>query len=196
MKIHFGENGTPPLHIPIKTMLKQVISAGLRLHMNKARLHAHFVQTNSPAENKAASPTSSTYCQQQVESPPLAFDYGKLNCEVNLTLVSPLEITQLNMQYRSINSPTDVLSFPSLDAKPIPGNRRKKPILNLGDIVICLQIAQQQALEYGHALERELAFLTAHGLLHLLGYDHTTPEDEEVMFAAQKEILTRLGILR
>jgi probable rRNA maturation factor len=68
-----------------------------------------------------------------------------------------------------------------------------QPAINLGDIIICTDVAQAQAAEYGHSLERELAFLTAHGLLHLIGYDHNTPQAEAEMIAMQKEILAWVG---
>ena len=69
-------------------------------------------------------------------------------------------------------------------------------LVNIGDIVICLERAKEQAKEYGHSLKRELAFLSLHGLLHLLGYDHIEPEDEKQMIALQKEILDQAGITR
>ena len=103
---------------------------------------------------------------------------GTDGCEISISFVTPEEIQKLNNQYRKKNKPTDVLSFPP------------------SDIIICPEIAQAQATEYGHTLERELAFLTAHGLLHLLGHDHETPEDEAKMISAQKEILEKVGINR
>jgi len=112
--------------------------------------------------------------------------FNPVNCEINLTFVTETEITELNKQYRNKGAPTDVLSFPSMNTASA----------NLGDIVICLQVAEEQAQEYGHSLERELAFLTAHGFLHLIGYDHTTPEEEEPMLAMQKQIMSRVGVER
>jgi len=108
------------------------------------------------------------------------------NCEVSISFVPPHEIQQLNRQYRGMDKPTDVLSFPVADTRST----------NLGDIIICHQVAAAQAQEYGHSLERELAFLTAHGFLHLVGYDHLTPQDEAEMIAAQKAILDRVGATR
>jgi len=156
MRIHFGEHETAPIPVPMQTVLKQVISAGLKKHP----------------------------------------EYAKINCEINLTFVTQEEIRRLNSCYRSKDTPTDVLSFPNQGAKPLATGRRSKPTLHLGDIVICLEIAESQAREYGHSLERELAFLTAHGLLHLLGYDHNTPQEESRMIDAQKEILARVGVCR
>lgn len=163
MTIYWGEAHQAPgfdsIDTPTKTLLKQVVSAGLKKH---------------PA-------------------------YKKLDCQLNITFAGQLEIADLNRVYRGKDTPTDVLSFPSEGAKPMPAPRkgcRSKPVLNLGDIVICPEVAAAQALEYGHSFDRELAFLTAHGLLHLLGYDHRTPDEEGEMIAMQKEILTWLGVGR
>jgi len=151
MKIHFNENA--PLPNGMQTILRQVVSAGLKMHP----------------------------------------EYRKLSCELNLSIVTAQEITALNNDYRNKNTPTDVLSFPS-NAIPLPQGKHKKPVLHLGDIAICLSVATAQAQEYGHTPERELAFLTAHGLLHLLGYDHETPQEEAQMIAMQKRILEWVGI--
>jgi probable rRNA maturation factor len=125
--------------------------------------------------------------------------YANIHCEVHLSFVSEEEITGLNKQYRNINLSTDVLSFPSAASIPVfLGGRafRRKPTLSLGDIVICATVAESRAAEYGHSVERELAFLTAHGFLHLAGYDHKTPEEERAMIKMQKKILARVGIER
>jgi len=123
--------------------------------------------------------------------------YRNLSCSLAITFVTPAEMRELNATYRGKDTPTDVLSFPNTMPNPIiPGNRRMKPKLNLGSIIICTQVAQSQAVEYNHSLERELAFLTAHGFLHLIGYDHTTDEDERTMIALQKQILKYVGATR
>lgn len=126
------------------------------------------------------------------------------NLEVNVTIVSPEEIQQLNSTQRNVDAVTDVLSFPTIDAgrqvidvdkypadiNPSTGN------LMLGDIVICRKRAEEQATEYGHSVKRELAFLTLHGVLHLLGYDHIEEQDEQQMRQLQSVILTNLKITR
>lgn len=116
------------------------------------------------------------------------------NVEVSLTIVDNSEIKQLNQKFRNINRETDVLSFPLIDFSI------EKPDMNeliyLGDIVISFEKAVSQADEYGHSLERELGFLTAHSMLHLLGYDHIIKEEEAVMFKKQEEILQRLNLCR
>ncbi len=126
------------------------------------------------------------------------------NVEINVTIVTPEEIQQLNSKQRNVDSVTDVLSFPTIDAERKPIDVAKYPAdvnpstgnLMLGDIIICRVRAQQQAEEYGHSVKRELAFLTLHGLLHLLGYDHMTQEDEQQMTQLQCKILDNLKITR
>lgn len=120
------------------------------------------------------------------------FKHLKLNSEaiLSVTFVDDQFIHEMNRDYRGVDRPTDVISFAFLD-----GEADKKKILtsggpvSLGDIYISIDRAKAQAEEYGHPLKRELSFLFVHGLLHLLGYDHMTKEDEEVMFKLQDEIL-------
>lgn len=115
-----------------------------------------------------------------------------LNLEVSLTLTDNEGIHELNREYRGVDRPTDVLSFPQFEAdEPIPAGA------SLGDIVISLPKMAEQAREFGHSQRREFCFLFVHGLLHLLGYDHEiSPEEEERQFARQREILEVLGIER
>lgn len=111
--------------------------------------------------------------------------------EVSLLLVDDEKMAELNRRYRGVDGPTDVLSFPMLEGEEISGAGEE---FLLGDIVISAPRALAQAEMYGHSLERELAFLTAHGMLHLLGYDHQTPDDEAEMRQRQREILARVGL--
>jgi len=113
------------------------------------------------------------------------------NTEVSLVFVDDEYITTLNQQYRGIDGPTDVLSFAMLEGPDMPGDE-DEPML--GDIVISLETAQRQAGEYGHGFNREVAYLTVHGVLHLLGYDHQTPPDKEKMRNQEESILTRAGL--
>ena len=116
-----------------------------------------------------------------------------LEYEVSLFFADAAEIRKLNAEYRSIDKPTDVLSFP-MQGKNSGDAYQGIPAM-LGDIVICREIAAKQAEEYGHGEEREVAFLFTHGLLHLLGYDHEDEGDGKVaMRAAEKEILAGLGL--
>ncbi len=113
--------------------------------------------------------------------------------EISVTLCGDGRIRELNRDYRGIDRVTDVLSFPLFDEEGEDGGE-KTP---LGDIVIDVDRAASQAKEYGHSLEREIAFLTVHSMLHLLGYDHEEGKAEESeMFAKQEEILTLLGLTR
>ena len=126
--------------------------------------------------------------------------------EMSLSIVSPQEIKELNNQFRGIDSVTDVLSFPTfdnpdrivLDVNSFPQDavNPKTGKLNIGDVIICLDRAKEQAAEYGHSLKRELCFLSLHGLLHLLGYDHVEEQDEKQMNTLQEEILEQMGITR
>ena len=107
---------------------------------------------------------------------------------VSVLITDNEEIHGLNLEYRGKDAPTDVLSFPLFDED---GNLDEE---ELGDIVISLERAVAQAEEYNHSLKREVAFLTAHSMLHLLGYDHENGEQE--MYVKQDEILNELGITR
>lgn len=118
----------------------------------------------------------------------LEYEGVTFSCEVSVTFVDNERIKELNSEYRNIDRETDVLSFPTGDT----GEG-----VTLGDVVISLEKAKAQAEEYGHSLEREIAFLTVHSALHLLGYDHETgEEDEKEMFRRQDEIMDKLGITR
>ena len=127
----------------------------------------------------------------------LAYEGFSSECEVSVSVVDGAEIQTINRQFRGIDRVTDVLSFPQLTFTEgeIPEKNESGEIV-LGDIILCLQRAKEQAAEYGHSLKREIAFLTAHSMLHLLGYDHMTPQEEKVMFQKQEEILQKAGIPR
>ena len=118
-------------------------------------------------------------------------DYLKIKCSpiVSISLVSEDIIQNINRDYRHIDKVTDVISFAFLDNEDRDSILKSDSEVVLGDIYICLDVAKRQAQEYGHSLDRELRFLFIHGLLHLLGYDHMTKEDEEVMFPLQEKIL-------
>lgn len=127
--------------------------------------------------------------------------------EVNLVLTGYDEIRETNQMFRGINSETDVLSFPSIDfQKPADYNIIDEEVdaffnpesgeLMLGDIMICVPRLREQAKEYGHNEKREYAFLIAHSMLHLLGYDHMEDDEAAVMEAKQKQALNSLNITR
>jgi probable rRNA maturation factor len=109
----------------------------------------------------------------------------KLNpeCEVNLVFVDENEMTELHIKWMDEPGPTDVLSFP-MDMPENPNDA-----VTLGDIVIAPTVATRQAAAAGHSFEHEVYILAAHGLLHILGYDHANKEDEKVMFALQEDLV-------
>lgn len=113
-----------------------------------------------------------------------------LNYFVSLIFVNSAEIHEINMQYRGIDRPTDVISFA---LKDVADEYQNEELDNeLGDIFINVDAIKSQALEYGHSESRELGFLFGHGLLHLLGYDHESKEDEIKMFQLQEEIIDEI----
>ncbi len=138
-----------------------------------------------------------------------ALDYENCPYEVsvNVLLTDNVGIHEMNKQYRGIDRPTDVLSFPNVDyEKPADFSGIEDNIedyfdpengeLCLGDIVISVDKVYEQSDEYGHSAKREYAFLIAHSMLHLLGYDHMGSDEAAVMERKQEEILDKLGITR
>ena len=113
-----------------------------------------------------------------------------LNSVFSIIFVGNEEIQKINKEYRGLDKVTDVISFAFEDNNDLMYN----DIRVLGDIYICIPRMLEQASEYGHGVKRELSFLTVHGLLHLLGYDHMTSDDEKVMFGLQELILNEEGI--
>lgn len=142
---------------------------------------------------------------QTVEQQVYTFLHAPKSVKVNLKFVSPEEIRTINKQTRQIDKVTDVLSFPYTNIKVGEKLRLKDYVcdidptdhkLLLGDVVMCVDRAKQQAEEYGHSLKREICFLFCHAMLHLMGYDHIDPEDEKLMTKKQEEILNSLNITR
>ena len=113
-------------------------------------------------------------------------------CEFNIIIIDNEKIHEINKEYRGIDRETDVISFALEDNMDIEYTDFRL----LGDIYISIDRCYQQALEYGHSREREICFLATHGILHLLGYDHMTPEDEKVMFDLQNKLLDGYNIKR
>lgn len=120
-------------------------------------------------------------------------NYLKIDNPVfNIIFVNNEKIKEINKNYRNIDRETDVISFALEDDKTFNTDKFRF----LGDIYISIDKAKSQAIEYGHSLKREICFLSIHGLLHLLGYDHMNEEEEKVMFNLQEEILNNYGIKR
>lgn len=122
--------------------------------------------------------------------------------EVSVSFVDNEEIQKLNKYYRGVDSPTDVLSFPLVEFEEIYSdveaeiNDNIQEIEPIGDIVISLEKAMQQSIEYGHSFKREVAYLTAHSMLHLLGYDHENDEDKRIMREKEEIVMAKLNIGR
>ena len=118
----------------------------------------------------------------------------KKRCEIRVTFVDLDEIHELNKQYRGVDKPTDVLSFPQFDdlEEEIP----EVCEICLGDVVICEQKAREQAEEFGHSFERELVYLFTHSVLHLLGYDHMEDDEKKAMREREEEIMKQIGLMR
>ena len=147
--------------------------------------------------NEAGEPV--TYKQKHlireaiVES--LVYEGFENDVQLSVTFTDNEGIRAINKSYRDIDSATDVLSFPLVDFEGGEEPPMDEPLLPLGDIVISLERAREQAEEFGHSYERELAFLTVHSMLHLLGYDHVNSEEEDLdMRRRQKEILEGMGL--
>lgn len=120
----------------------------------------------------------------------LALEEKSLDTEISVSFVNNKEIQELNREYRNVDSSTDVLSFPMTDDFSLI----HIPIL--GDIVISLEKALSQAEEYGHSFNREVAYLTAHSMFHLLGYDHMKEDEKQVMRKKEKQVMKSLGIFK
>ncbi len=117
--------------------------------------------------------------------------------EVNVVIVDAQAIREFNSVYRGIDKETDVLSFAINEiGDEEPAYESPEPDNMLGDILICMERAYSQAQEYGHTLERELAFLTVHGMLHLLGYEHENDNEKMLMRSLEEKAMEGLGLVR
>lgn len=119
-----------------------------------------------------------------------------LNFYLSITLTTPKEIHKLNKQYRKVDKETDVLSFPMFEKEELEELRSKQKANQLpeaiGDIVISVQRVEEQAKEYGHSFERELAYMVVHGFYHIMGYDHIEEKDKAKMRPKEEKILAIL----
>ena len=119
------------------------------------------------------------------------------NLYISITLTDEENIRKINKEYRDIDKPTDVLSFPMFQKEEIAEIVNEKEIeYVLGDTIICIPIVEKQAIEYVHAFEIEFAYMLVHSFYHLLGYDHIIEEDKKEMRKKEENILTKLNILR
>ena len=117
---------------------------------------------------------------------------------ISVSFVDKAEIKRLNKEYRGVDKVTDVLSFPLYESGciPEPDELEEGEELALGDVVICEEVCEAQAKEYGHSIEREIIYLFTHSVFHLLGYDHETEEDKADMRAREEKVMSLLGLER
>ena len=120
------------------------------------------------------------------------------NLYISITLTTPENIRKTNKEFRNIDKETDVLSFPMFEKEEIAKIKGKKLIVEdvLGDIMISIDRVKEQAIEYGHSFERELAYMVVHGFYHLMGYDHIKEEDKKDMRQKEEKILEDLNKIR
>jgi len=120
---------------------------------------------------------------------------AEYSSEISVTLTDDENIRVINLKHRNIDKATDILSFPQYTPEEIDTFDKNDEVV-LGDIVISAERARAQSLEYGHSYTRELAFLAVHSVLHLIGYDHMSDEEERAMCEMQKLVLDSIGITR
>ena len=122
-----------------------------------------------------------------------------LNLYMSVTLTTPEEIRRINNEFRNIDKETDVLSFPMFEKEEIDemvSSGKNEIPEAIGDIVISIARVEQQAEEYGHSFDRELAYMVVHGFYHVIGYDHMVEEDKVVMRAKEENVLNMLKFIR
>ena len=124
---------------------------------------------------------------------------SKLN--ISITLTTPENIKKINKEYRNVDRPTDVLSFPIFSREEIDNfcnldEEKKVKEMELGDIIICIDILQEHAQEYNTGILREMLYMITHGVCHLLGYDHEIKEEKEQMRELEEKILEKIGVGR
>lgn len=123
----------------------------------------------------------------------------KLKIYINIILTNPEEIRKINKEYRNIDKETDCLSFPMFEKEEIEELIKEKEPINLdvlGDVVVSIERVYEQAKEYNHSFERELAYMIVHGFYHLMGYDHMEEEEKNIMRQKEENILQNLNITR
>lgn len=124
---------------------------------------------------------------------------NKLKIYINIILTNPEEIRKINKEYRNIDKETDCLSFPMFEKEEIEELIKEKEQVTLdilGDVVVSIERVYEQAKEYNHSFERELAYMVVHGFYHLMGYDHMEEEEKNIMRQKEENILQNLNITR
>jgi probable rRNA maturation factor len=147
-------------------------------------------------DNRTSDPLDESFTQliTQVITETLALENVRAQTEISISIVCDEEMRPLNKKYRGIDKTTDVLSFPL--CTKTNWAVETATLLPLGDIIISIDNMFAQATHYGHSPSRELGFLIAHGLLHLLGYDHTNAAEEQRMIEKQEHVLQKLNLGR
>jgi probable rRNA maturation factor len=123
---------------------------------------------------------------------------GLENSKINISIIltNPENIRKLNNTYRNVDKETDVLSFPMFEKEEIINLKNIEHEETLGDIIISVERVKQQAVEYGHSFERELAYMVVHGFYHLMGEDHIEEDDKKIMREKEENVLSKLSIVR
>lgn len=152
----------------------------------------HKIYTKDKTKDKLLTPSLRALAKKAVKKA-LEYEGFERIAEVSITAVDEEEIRTLNAEWRGNDSVTDVLSFPALDDEDEIVAFDDEAIV-LGDIILCMKRLFEQAEEFGHSPEREIAYLTSHSTLHLLGYDHMEKDEEEEMVRRQGEITSLLGL--
>ena len=154
-------------------------------------MYIYFDEDNMPDEWTAAT-------MEKAAAFALEEEGIEAECELSVSFVSLEEIHRLNKESRSVDRPTDVLSFPMYERDEIPLEEELEEgeSIELGDVVICEDKAREQALEFGHSYERELIYLFVHSVFHLLGYDHEDEGEKKEMRAKEESVMEKLGISR
>ena len=159
--------------------------------MKKAKLTVYFLNDQEKFEIRYS---QKILIRRAIEAA-LAYEGYRNDAEVSVTFTDNEGIKKINSEFRGIDAPTDVLSFPLTEYGQSEEALADELEGSLGDIVLSLERAKEQADEFGHSFEREVAFLTVHSTLHLLGYDHVNGEEEELdMRRRQREILENMGL--
>lgn len=155
-----------------------------------------FIETNyiDIEENSKYAEITKTVIEQCFKEEGL----DKVNIYINIIFTNPEKIREINNEFRSIDKSTDVLSFPMFEKSELEdlSKFKKEPSEVLGDIVISVERVKEQAIEYGHSFERELAYMTVHGFYHLIGYDHMQDDEKAIMREKEENILSKLQIFR
>jgi len=156
-----------------------------------AQITIYFDEDNLPdswTQNTMQKAAECALAEEQIEIP----------ADISVSFVSMDEIHRLNKEYRSVDRPTDVLSFPMYEPGEIPAadELENGESVEIGDVVICKDKAKEQAEEFGHYYERELIYLFVHSIFHLLGYDHEDEDEKKEMRAKEETVMNKLGITR